>query len=51
VSIVAIVRESDVVPAPGPNEVLLSDDILVAVGTRKGLDALAVILSDSRAWV
>lgn len=49
VSIVAIVRESAVLPSPGPSEVLLSDDILVAVGTRKGLDALAVILSDSRA--
>jgi TrkA domain protein len=49
VSIVAIVRGTDVVPSPEPSEVLLSDDILVAVGTRKGLDALAVILSDSRA--
>lgn len=49
VSIVAIVRDSNVLPSPSPDEILLADDILVAVGTRKGLDALVAILSDSRA--
>jgi TrkA domain protein len=49
VSIVAIIRGEDIVPSPEPTEVILSDDLLVAVGTRKGLDALTEILSDSRA--
>ena len=48
VSIVAIARGSEILPSPTPEEILLADDILVAVGTRKGLDALVAILSDPR---
>ena len=44
VSIVAIVRGTDVVPSPTPEETLLAGDVLVAVGTRRGLDELIHIL-------
>lgn len=44
VSIVAIVRGTEVIPSPTPDTVLLPDDVLVAVGTRKGLDDLVHIL-------
>ena len=44
-SIVAIVRESDVVPAPEPADLLNAGDMLVAVGTREGLDHLVRIIS------
>jgi TrkA domain protein len=47
-SIVAIARGNDVVASPTPRTVLESGDILVAVGTRDGLDALAEILAESR---
>lgn len=47
VSIVAIVRGETVVPSPTPAEVLLADDVLVAVGTRTGLDKLESILAHS----
>jgi TrkA domain protein len=45
VSIVAIVRGADVVPSPTPAEVLRAGDIVVAVGTRPGLDALSRIIA------
>jgi TrkA domain protein len=45
VSIVAIVRGTDVLPSPTPETVLEIDDVLVAVGTRKGLDDLVNILA------
>jgi TrkA domain protein len=45
VSIVAIVRGTDVVASPKPDTVLEIDDVLVAVGTRKGLDELVNILA------
>ena len=48
VSIVAIVRGSEVIASPKPNHDLQNQDILVAVGTRPGLDALAEILSKTR---
>lgn len=44
-SIVAIVRESGVLPAPEPTDVLLAGDMLVAVGTREGLEHLVRILN------
>lgn len=47
VSIVAIVRGEKVIPSPTPAEVLLNDDVLVAVGTRAGLDKLEAILAHS----
>lgn len=48
VSIVAIVRDKNVIASPRPSQDLNSGDILVAVGTRAGLDALAEILSNTR---
>ncbi|GAA1661079.1 TrkA C-terminal domain-containing protein [Microbacterium lacus] len=44
-SIVAIVRESGVLPAPEPADKLASGDTLVAVGTREGLDLLVRIIA------
>lgn len=44
-SIVAIVRDSGVLPAPAPADRLKSGDILVAVGTRQGLDSLVRIIT------
>ena len=46
-SIVAIVRETAVVPAPEPADLLHAGDALVAVGTRDGLDHLVRIVSGS----
>ena len=43
-SIVAIARGDTVIPSPGPEVVLEQGDVLVAVGTRKGLDSLAAII-------
>ena len=48
-SIVAILRGESVVPSPEPSEVLLADDILIAVGTRTGLDKLEQILAQNDA--
>jgi TrkA domain protein len=48
-SIVAILRGESVVPSPEPSEVLLADDILIAVGTRNGLDKLEQILAQNDA--
>lgn len=44
VSIVAIMREGEVVPSPAPDIVLHLGDLLVAVGTQEGLDSAADIL-------
>lgn len=44
-SIVAIVRETSVVPAPEPADLLHAGDMLVAVGTREGLDHLVRIIA------
>lgn len=44
VSIVAIMREGEVVPSPAPDVVLHTGDLLVAVGTQEGLDSAAAIL-------
>jgi TrkA domain protein len=46
-SIVAIVRDAGVLPAPGPDDLLRAGDTLVAVGTREGLDALVRIIGGS----
>ena len=47
VSIVAVVRDSTVMPSPRPDFVLEAGDSIVAVGTREGLDKLATIIADS----
>jgi len=44
-SIVAIVRETGILPAPEPADVLRAGDMLVTVGTREGLDKLVRILN------
>jgi TrkA domain protein len=44
-SIVAIIRNAEVIPSPTPQTDLLGGDTLIAVGTRAGLDALAKLLT------
>jgi TrkA domain protein len=44
VSIVAIVRGEDPIPAPGPEHGLEAGDTLVVVGTPRGIEDLVVIL-------
>ncbi|MCK6208940.1 cation:proton antiporter regulatory subunit [Georgenia sp. EYE_87] len=44
-SIVAVVRDSEIVPGPGPDEPLLEGDVLVAVGSEAGLEKLSSLLS------
>jgi TrkA domain protein len=39
-SIVAIVRNIDVVPSPGPADTLRAGDVLVAIGAARGLEEL-----------
>jgi TrkA domain protein len=39
-SIVAIVRDADVVPSPGPADVLHAGDVVVAIGASHGLELL-----------
>ncbi|MGY1753619.1 cation:proton antiporter regulatory subunit [Blastococcus sp. SYSU D01042] len=39
-SIVAVVRGTDVVPSPGPDQVLEAGDVLVAIGSAAGLSQL-----------
>lgn len=46
-SVVAVVRGSDVVPSPTPQEPLGAGDVLVAVGSGDGLDELARLLHGS----
>jgi TrkA domain protein len=46
-SIVAIVRESDVVPSPAPDDRLQAGDVLVAIGSASGLEQLDRRLSES----
>lgn len=48
VSIVAVLREGDAIPSPGPEIVFSAGDTLVAVGTRSGMDAfIRLIAGDS----
>ena len=44
VSIVALVRGDEAIPAPGPEQRLEAGDTLVVVGTPRGIEDLAVIL-------
>ena len=43
-SIVAIVREDEVLPSPGPQEVLRSADVLIVIGTDDGIASVEEIL-------
>ena len=45
-SVVAIVRDADVVAAPGPEEALRAGDILVVLGSQEGLERLGALLSE-----
>lgn len=44
-SIVAIVRGAEIIASPTPAEVFNAGDLIIAVGTRQGLDALGSILA------
>ena len=44
VSVVAIVRGEDAVPAPGPEDRLSSGDYLVVVGTARGIEQVVELL-------
>ena len=44
VSVVAIVRGDEAVPAPGPEQLLSSGDYLVVVGTPRGVEQLVELL-------
>lgn len=46
VSVVAIVRGDEAVPAPGPEEALRSDDYLVVVGTARGVEQAVELLRE-----
>ena len=44
-SIVAIVRGNQVIASPRPDELLQQGDVIVAVGTRAGLDSLNKLIA------
>ncbi|MFI2431337.1 cation:proton antiporter regulatory subunit [Streptomyces sp. NPDC018693] len=44
VSIVAVLRRAEAIPAPGPDFRLAGGDTLIVIGTREGVDAAAAIL-------
>ena len=45
-SIVAIVRDGAIIASPTPAEPLRAGDVIVAVGTREGLDGVARLLAN-----
>jgi TrkA domain protein len=45
-SIVAILREQEVIVSPAPDFVFQAGDVVVVVGTRQGLDGVTSILAD-----
>ena len=47
-SIVAVQRDREVIPSPGPEFVFAANDVVIAVGTRAGVDGVAAILAGSR---
>ncbi len=47
VSIIAVIRGSSAIPAPGPEVVLVGGDTVVVVGLAEGIDAAARILAES----
>ena len=44
-SIVAVLRDREVIPSPGPSFGFEANDVIVAVGTREGLDGVTAILA------
>ena len=47
-SIVAVLRGAQVIASPGPEDLLQAGDIVVAVGTHGGLEALSSLLANGR---
>ena len=47
VSVVALVRGDEQIPAPGPEQAVLVGDTAVVVGTVEGIDAAAKLLSNT----
>ncbi|HEX8626990.1 MAG TPA: cation:proton antiporter regulatory subunit [Catenuloplanes sp.] len=45
-SIVAVLREAHVIASPGPSFCFQAGDVVVVVGTRRGLDGVTAILAD-----
>jgi len=45
-SIVAVVRDADIVTSPAPTEVLRGGDVLVVIGSQQGLEQLDTLLSE-----
>lgn len=45
-SIVAVLRDREVIASPGPEFVFAAGDMVVVVGTREGLDGATAILAD-----
>jgi TrkA domain protein len=45
-SIVAVLRDREVIASPGPSFRFEAGDVVVVVGTRKGLDGVTAILAD-----
>lgn len=48
VSIVAIVRGEDVITSPSPDQLLLANDLLVAIGTSSGVRKVHALLEASK---
>lgn len=46
VSIVAFTRGTEIIPSPTPDEVIRPGDVIIAVGTRRGLDRLVALIAD-----
>lgn len=44
-SIVAVVRDDNIVTSPEPHEVLHAGDVLVVIGSQQGLEQLGTLLS------
>ena len=47
VSIIAVIRDGQSIPAPGPDQQLLAGDVVVAVGTIDGLDQVRYLITSS----
>lgn len=45
-SVVAVLRETEVIPSPDPTFAFAANDVVVVVGTRDGLDGVSRILAD-----
>ena len=45
-SIVAVLRDREVIPSPDPSFKFTANDVVVVVGTREGLDGVTRILAD-----